>query len=119
MRPRCPWQEANEQWCNEPMGAARVYQAPMAQTKRFFSERNRKQFAVVSVLAAISGSAALRAPAPGTLGCTTTRVILLDSPRAPTPARVGTSAGAALGLLSKELQHGRSGFVCAIGKGKR
>lgn len=20
--PRCPWQEANERWCNEPMGTA-------------------------------------------------------------------------------------------------
>lgn len=82
MRPRCPWQEANERWCNEPAGAAHVCQALKAHTKRFFSERNRKQFAAIAVLAAIAGSAALRAPALGASGCTTPRAILLDPPSA-------------------------------------
>lgn len=47
------------------------------------------------------------------------RLILLDPSRPPTPVRVGVSIGAALGQPSKELQHGRGGFVCAIRKGKR
>jgi len=97
-------------------GRRPVCQALTASTKRFFSERNRKQFVAIAVLAAIAGSAALRAPAPG---CPTPRAILLAPSRAPTATRVGASVGAALGPPSQELQHGRGGFVQAVGKGKR
>lgn len=78
----------------------------------------REQEAVAAIAAPRSHRdfRAPRAPAPAASGSTTPLVTLLDPPGAQTPARVGVSSP---GAAAVEVQHGRGGFVCAVGKGKR